>query len=86
MKKIRIIIIAMVILMLCGWCSHYEHHYIRQAIVTDVECIVITVEDNSGHCWSFYGDDYKVDDEVTLYMYDSMTPNNIYDDVIKEVR
>lgn len=86
MKKIKIIIIAMVILMLCGWCSHYEHHYIRQATVTDVDCIEVTVKDNSGHYWEFKGYNYNIGDSVVLQMYDNNTPNNIYDDIIKGVK
>ena len=86
MKKIRIIVIAMVILMLCGWCSHYEHHYTCKAVVTNVECIEVTVKDNSGHYWTFMGNGYKKGDKLTLVMSDNMTSNNIYDDMIKEVR
>ena len=86
MKNIRIIAITMVILMLCGWCSRYEHNYTRQAIVTDVDCIEVTAKDNSGHYWSFYGDNYSIGDELTLEMYDNNTPNNIYDDVVKGIK
>lgn len=86
MKKIKIIAIAMLILVLCGWCSHYEHNYIRQAMVINVDCIAITVKDNSGHYWTFKGYNYNVGDKLTLEMYDNNTPNNIYDDVVKGIK
>ena len=85
MKTIRNIIIAIAILTMCGWCSHYEHHYTRVGTVTRVDCIEIIVRDNSGHYWSFKGYDYSVGDTVKLKMYDNYTSSDIYDDKIIEV-
>ena len=82
MKKIKCIAITMALLLACGWCSHYEHHYTRVGTVTRVECIEITVKDKSGHYWTFKGDGYKVDDTVELKMYDNHTASDIYDDKI----
>ena len=86
MKKIQVIVIIVIGLIMCGWCSHYEHHYTRKAVVTNVECIEVTVKDNSGHYWTFMGNGYNKGDKLTLVMNDNMTPNNIYDDIVKEVK
>lgn len=86
MKKIRIIAITIIILMMCGWCSHYEHHYTRKATVVSTDCIEITVKDSSGHYWTFKGYNYNVGDKLTLEMYDNNTSNNIYDDVVKGIK
>ena len=86
MKTIRNIIIVIILLVMCGWCSHYEHHYTRVGTVTRVDCIEVTVRDNSGHYWAFKGDGYNVDDTVELKMYDNHTDNNIYDDEIVGVK
>lgn len=86
MKTIKIISIMLAILLLCGWCSYYEHNYTRKATVVDTDCIEITVKDNSGHYWQFKGYDYNIGDNVVLQMYDNNTPNNIYDDIIKGVK
>lgn len=83
MKKI---IIVMVIIVLCSWCSYYEHNYTRQAIVTNVDCIEVTVKDSSEHYWTLMSNNHKVGDTITLQMYDNHTPNNMYDDVIKGVK
>jgi ribosomal protein L13 len=86
MKTIKIISITLAILLLCGWCSHYEHHYTRNVTVVDTDCITVTVKDNNGHYWTFKGYNYNAGDNVMLQMYDNNTPNNIYDDIIKGVK
>ena len=86
MKTIKIICIMLAILLMCGWCSYYEHNYTRNAMVVDVDCMYITAKDNSGHYWTFKGYGYSIGDNITLYMYDSHTSNIITDDIIKRVK
>ena len=86
MKTIKTISIILVVLLMCGWCSYYEHNYTRKAIVVNVDCIDITVKDHSGHYWTFNGYGYNVGDSITLHMYDNHTPNIITDDIIKGVK
>lgn len=43
--------------------------------------------DFNGVEWSFYGtEDWDCDDQVSVIMFNSFTPNWIYDDVIVDVR
>ena len=86
MKTIKIMSIMLTILLIGVWYSHYEHNYTRKAIVVDVDNTDITVKDNSGHYWTFKGNNYSIDDNIVLKMYDNKTPNNIYDDIIREVK
>ena len=83
MKTIKTIAIIIAIL-ICA--SYYEHNYTRKAIVTDIDCTEITVEDNSGHQWVYYSDDYSIGDRVVLKMHDNNTPNYIKDDIIKGIK
>lgn len=86
MKIIKTIAIIIAILIIFGCASYYEHNYTRKAIVVDISNTDITVKDNSGHYWTFKGYDYSIGDNIVLNMYDNNTPNNIYDDIIKEVK
>lgn len=86
MKTIKTILIMLIISLLCGWCSYYEHNYTRKATVVEVDCIEVTVRDNSGHYWKFKGYDYNVGDNVVLQMHDNNTMDNVYDDIIKGVK
>ena len=82
-KNITLIII--VVVMFC-WCSWYETHYTREAIVIDVTDNIITVVDRCDYTWSFEGDGFKVDDEVKLMMNTMHTDSNIFDDEIEDVK
>lgn len=86
MKTIKTISIILAILLIGVWYSHYEHNYTRKAIVVDISNTDITAKDNSGHYWTFKGYDYSIGDNIVLQMYDNNTPNNVYDDIIKEVK
>lgn len=85
MKTLKTIIISILILLTCGWTSYHTHHYNREAIITDVECIEVTAEDASGHRWSFIGNGYYIGQRVTLKMYDNHTDSIVIDDSVIEV-
>ena len=79
----RVLIIIMVILFI-SVCYTLESHYTREAKVTTVNCIEVTVEDNQGFEWSFCGEGYQVGQMVTLKMSDNHT-DIITDDIIIDV-
>lgn len=85
MKTLKTIIITVSILATCGWTSYHTHHYNRQAIVTDIECIYVTAKDNTGHYWEFKGNGYYIGQKITLEMYDNHT-DNIRDDIVKGIK
>lgn len=48
---------------------------------------VVVVRDGIGNLWEFDGvEDWEVGDVCAVIMNDNATPNNIYDDVIEQVR
>ena len=85
MKTLKTMIISILILITCGWTSYHTHHYKRQAIVVDIECIYVTAKDSTGHYWKFKGNDYYIGQKVTLKMYDNHTDSIIKDDSVIDV-
>ena len=81
LKKILIVLSIMLVL---GLMWSYESTYARQAIITNSENGIVTVQDNCGYIWEYNGS-ATVGDSITLVMYDNHT-SNIDDDVVKEVR
>ena len=81
-KKIALVVVAIVVVGLMGM---IETTYTRDVVVTDVDCIEVTVEDKQGHRWSFIGDEYKVGQEITVVMNDNHT-SIITDDRIVDVK
>ena len=82
---IKRIVLVVAIIMVLSVVGMLESTYTRDVVVTDVDCIEVTVEDRQGHHWSFYGDDYTVGQEITVVMNDQHT-SSIYDDTIVDVK
>lgn len=80
LKKILIILSIMLVL---GLMWSYESTYTRQAIITNSENGIVTVQDNCGYIWQYKGS-ATVGDNITLVMYDNHT-SNITDDIVKGV-
>lgn len=82
---IKRIVIVLVVITVIGLMGTIETTYTRDVVVTDVNCIEVTVEDRQGHRWSFFGDEYKVGQEITVVMNDNHT-STITDDRIVDVK
>lgn len=66
--------------------GYIDTHYTREATVVDVMSDEIVVVDEFGDEWSFIGDGYKVNDNVTLVIHNNTTMNTIVDDKIVGIR
>ena len=66
--------------------SYIDTHYIREATIVDVVSDEIVVIDEFGNEWSFIGDGYKVNDNVTLVIYNNTTMNTTVDDEIIDIK
>lgn len=66
--------------------GYIDTHYTREATVVDVMSDEIVVVDEFGDEWSFIGDGYKVNDNVTLVIHNNTTMNTIVDDKIIDIR
>lgn len=66
--------------------GYIDTHYTREATVVDVVSDEIVVVDEFGDEWSFIGDGYKVNDNVTLVIHNNTTMNTIADDKIIDIR
>lgn len=66
--------------------GYIDTHYTREATVVDVMSDEIVVVDEFGDEWSFIGDGYKVNDNVTLVIHNNTTMNTIVDDKIIDIK
>ena len=66
--------------------SYIDTYYTREAIIVDVVSDEVVVVDEFGNKWSFIGDGYKVNDNVTLVIYNNTTMNTTVDDEIIDIK
>ena len=66
--------------------GYIDTHYTREANVVDVVSDEVVVIDEFGDEWSFIGDGYKVNDNVTLVIHNNTTMNTIVDDKIIDIK
>ena len=66
--------------------GYIDTHYTREATVVDVMSDEVVVVDEFGDEWSFIGDGYKVNDNVTLVIHNNTTMNTIVDDKIIDIK
>lgn len=78
----RIIVLA-IVLTIAVLINYTEHHYTREVVVREVDCLEVTVEDKQGHLWTLKGTDYTVDQEMTVVMYDNATSIITDDEIVK---
>ena len=84
-KLIATILVVILFVMMVGVIGYTEHRYTKEnCMVVMVEDNEITVEDNLGEWWTFYGEGFQKGDKVNLKMFDSCTGTNT-DDVIENV-
>lgn len=81
----RIIVLA-IVLTIAVLINYTEHHYTREVTVVEVDCQEVTVEDNQGNLWTFFGDGYTQGQAITVVMYDNTTDSRIIDDEIVRVK
>lgn len=82
---IKRLLVLTVVLLFIGFIGYIETHYTRDVVVVEVQDQEVTVEDKQGNLWCFNGTDYKVDQEITVVMYNNHT-GTMYDDIIKGVK
>lgn len=76
------IVMLLMFLMLIGRVGYWETHYTEDATVIAVTGQIITVKDEGGQVWEFYGDGYEVGDRVHLHIDNNETDNTITDDKV----
>lgn len=84
-KLIATTLVVILFVMMVGVIGYTEHRYTKEnCVVVMVENDEITVEDNLGEWWTFYGEGFQKGERVNLTMFDSCTGTN-RDDVIERV-
>lgn len=74
-------------LLACKFNHEDTHHYSINGNVISFSSYYdnVTVEDTDGNLWQFYGNGYRIGDEVHLIMDDNGT-TDITDDIVVEVK
>ena len=85
-KVIAIILISLSVFITLFLAIETKEHYYKKAEVVEIEGDVIVVEDENGYLWEFYGDDYKIGQQVEMKMFTNYTHNITFDDEIKKVK
>jgi hypothetical protein len=62
-----------------------KNRYLQTATVENVAGDEITVIDETGNVWAFYGDGMRAGDTVVLLMDNNGTPDDLSDDYIDDV-
>ena len=83
MKK-TIITIIIAICTLTILTINNNHTYVKKVKVIDKNQEIISVIDENNNYWSFYGDEYKINDNLLIEFTDNNT-ETIYDDMIIRV-
>ena len=85
-KVIAIILISLSVFIALFLAIETKEHYYKKAEVVEIEGDVIVVEDENGYLWEFYGDDYKIGQQVKMKIFTNHTHNITFDDEIKKVK
>ena len=67
------------------FCCYVANNYTRDAVVVSVKDGVTTFEDSAGWLWEYDTMDFRVDDEVVLYMNTNSTDTYFKDDIITKI-
>lgn len=87
MKKIIVCLTFIGVIFLTMLSANYaETHYSKKAEVVTVVGNSISIEDENGDRWLFYGKGFERGDKVRVIMYNNHTDLNIYDDEIVKVK
>lgn len=81
MKHIFVTIVTIIILAVISLNSTL---YLTNATVIDVADDLVTVEDDNGNVWAFYGTDYQINDSLKC-VFDGKNTTTIYDDEIVNI-
>ena len=84
-KVIAIILMSLSVFIALFLAIETKEHYYKKAEVVEIEGDVIVVEDENGYLWEFYGDDYKIGQQVEMKMFANYTHDIIFDDEVKKV-
>lgn len=87
MKKFIVCLAFIGVIFLTMLSANYaETHYFKKAEVMTVVGNSVSIEDENGDRWLFYGKGFKRGDKVRVIMYNNHTDLNIYDDEIVKVK
>ena len=82
---ISVVLIMITFVILPGIAGYIENHYTMTCVVDTINNDNVTVIDQTGNLWGFYGDGFNAGDRVKVTFYNNTTNSTRYDDEIIKV-
>jgi uncharacterized protein YeeX (DUF496 family) len=85
MKKLTI---AILLIVLCVSTNYVDTHYKREGKIVDISNNEITILDTTNNTWIWIDEtnSYTKGQKIIMSMHNNYTDENIYDDIIKNIR
>ncbi len=85
-KLLTTVLVLTIIFVLMSIIHTIETHYTRDVVVVHTQDEEVIVQDRQGHLWTFIGEGYTKDQEITVVMYTNNTDSIITDDEIIRIK
>ena len=82
-KYIKYTVIILLIILAIGLVGKAESTYTRAVTVVNTQDNEVIVKDHQGNYWSFVGEGYKVNEQLTVEMTDNHTSIITDDEIIR---
>lgn len=82
-KYIKYTVIILLIILAIGLVGRAESTYTRTVTVVNTQDNEVIVKDYQGNYWSFVGEGYKVNEQLTVVMTDNHTSTITDDEIIR---
>ena len=82
-KYIKYTVIILLIILAIGLVGKAESTYTRTVTVVNIQDNEGVVKDYQGNYWSFVGEGYKINDQLTVVMTDNHTSTIADDEIIR---
>ena len=83
---VSIVLIMITFIILPGIAGYIENHYTMTCVVDTINNDDVTVIDQTGNLWGFYGDGFNAGDRVKVTFYNNTTLSFREDDEITKVK
>ena len=82
-KYIKYTVIILLIILAIGLVGRAESTYARTVTVVNTQDNEVIVKDYQGNYWSFVGEGYKINEQLTVVMSDNHTSTISDDEIIR---
>lgn len=84
--KFTLVLVLIILFAVACFEGNLENTYTMNAEIVAISGEVVSVKDSMDEVWEFYGDGFRIGDNVKVRFFTNGTDNTRYDDVIKSVK